>query len=113
MLLINAHYTHVCKKVVSSPDLIRRVYRFQKAIRAGVGFGSGTETSKKASSARQEMHVQTNYTRFFEGSDPREDNPSWDMYEFSKFGHRTLVTVWRTRYNHLYQQYSVSCPNYI
>ena len=59
------------------------------------------------------MHVQTNYTRFFEGSDPREDNPSWDMYEFSKFGHRTLVTVWRTRYNHLYQQYNVSCPNYI
>ena len=34
--------------VVSSPDLIRHVYHFQynlKAIRAGVGFGSGTETS--------------------------------------------------------------------
>ena len=34
--------------VVSSPDLIRRVYRLPrailKAIRAGVGFGSGTET---------------------------------------------------------------------
>ena len=38
--------------MVSSPDLIRRVYCFQynpcailKAICAGVGFGSGTETS--------------------------------------------------------------------
>ena len=39
--------------VVSSPDLIRRIYRFQyspcailKAIRAGVGFGSETETNQ-------------------------------------------------------------------
>ena len=37
--------------LVSSPDLIWRVYRLQynailKAIRAGVGFGSGTETRK-------------------------------------------------------------------
>ena len=40
--------------IVSSPDLIRHIYRFQynarpgavlKAIHAGVGFGSGTETS--------------------------------------------------------------------
>ena len=38
--------------LVSSPDLIRRVYCFQynarvilKATRAGVGFGSGTETT--------------------------------------------------------------------
>ena len=31
-------------KVVSSPDLIRRMY---KAIHAGVGFGSGTETRVK------------------------------------------------------------------
>ena len=45
-----------CVQVVLSPDLIRRIYRFQynalenpctllKAIHAGVGFGSGTETS--------------------------------------------------------------------
>ena len=34
---------------VSSPDLIRRVYRFQilKAIRTGVGSGSGTETKSE------------------------------------------------------------------
>ena len=38
--------------IVSSPDLVRHVYRLQynvrailKAIRAGVGFGSGTETT--------------------------------------------------------------------
>ena len=39
--------------LVLSPDLIRRVYRFQynarailKVIHAGVGFGSGTETTQ-------------------------------------------------------------------
>ena len=39
------HYLNL----VSSPDLIRQVYRFQynvrKVICAGVGFGSGTETN--------------------------------------------------------------------
>ena len=41
------------RDVVSSPDLIWRVYRLQyntilKVICAGVGFGSGTETSRDA-----------------------------------------------------------------
>ena len=56
-LVLTSLLTHhnSCTVLVSSPDLIRRVYRFQynmqktravlKAIRAGVGFGSGTETS--------------------------------------------------------------------
>ena len=43
-------YVHAVQiNVVLSPDLIRRVYRFQyktvlKPICAGIGFGSGTET---------------------------------------------------------------------
>ena len=41
------------RDVVLSPDLIWRVYRLQyntilKVIRAGVGFGSGTETRRDA-----------------------------------------------------------------
>ena len=46
--------------VFLSPDLIRRVYRFQyvilKAILAGVGFGFGTETSAYVVSAN--LHFQ-------------------------------------------------------
>ena len=47
--LLHSSFQHIASAdLVSSPDLIRRVYRFQyilKAIRVGVGFGSGTETS--------------------------------------------------------------------
>ena len=52
-ILSRAHGEHLANQyIVSSPDLIRRVYRFQilKAISTGigfvVGFGSGTETNQ-------------------------------------------------------------------
>ena len=52
-ILVVKNICLICSSIVSSPDLIRHVYRLQcailKVICIGVGFGSGTETSMSIS----------------------------------------------------------------